>query len=281
VVSTKATLQVVRRPRVSCVPGEEVGRVPHLDDLAVQEERGPIGEAPRLLVSRPPWLRIKDRFRGHPEGSQMRKELSRELRDTKERDGNLRFAALRGNINLYRLFLERSMQLVREGCRIRMVVPDALLREKSSIALRKLMVERNEWNSSWSFPEPQRVFPGASQGVLVVGVTVGGSTEMMTSFSPLEVNEISPNSGLDSKAPFLELERGPWSVWTDMSWAVPKMPRDPYLRRAVLKAIDELADQPRLGEEGNWLNPNGRPIRVRVGEIDHPPFLSAVPLFAG
>ena len=228
----------------------------------------PWDEAPRLLVSRPPWLRIKDRFRGHPEGSQMRKELSRELRDTKERDGNLRFAALRGNINLYRLFLERSMQLVREGCRIRMVVPDALLREKSSIALRKLMVERNEWNSSWSFPEPQRVFPGASQGVLVVGVTVGGSTEMMTSFSPLEVNEISPNSGLDSKAPFLELERGPWSVWTDMSWAVPKMPRDPYLRRAVLKAIDELADQPRLGEEGNWLNPNGRPIRVRVGEID-------------
>jgi hypothetical protein len=228
----------------------------------------PWDEAPRLLVSRPPWLRIKDRFRGHPEGSQMRKDLSRELRDTKEIDGSLRFAALRGNVNLYRLFLERALNLVREGGRIRMVVPDALLREKSSVALRKLMVEKNEWCSSWSFPEPQRVFPGASQGVLVLGLTVGGSTEMMTSFGPLGFNDVSPKSGLDSRAPFLELERGPWSVWTDLAWAVPKMPRDHYMRRAVLKAIGELADQPRLGEEGNWLNPNGKPIRVRVGEID-------------
>ena len=228
----------------------------------------PWDEAPRLLVSRPPWLRVKDHFRGHPEGSQMRKNLSRELRDTKEIDGSLRFAALRGNVNLYRLFLERALNLVREGGRIRMVVPDALLREKSSVALRKLMVEKNEWCSSWSFPEPQRVFPGASQGVLVLGLTVGGSTEMMTSFGPLGFNDVSPKSGLDRRAPFLELERGPWSVWTDLAWAVPKMPRDYYMRRAVLKAIGELADQPRLGEEGNWLNPNGKPIRVRVGEID-------------
>ena len=33
----------------------------------------PWNERPMLLVSRPPWLRIKDRFRGHPEGSRMRK----------------------------------------------------------------------------------------------------------------------------------------------------------------------------------------------------------------
>ena len=228
----------------------------------------PWAEAPRLLVSRPPWLRIKDRFRGHPEGSEMRKRLSRSLRGTTESDGSPRFAALRGNVNLYRLFLERSMKLVREDGRIRMIVPDALLREKSSVALRKLMVDSNQWVSSWSFPEPQRVFPGASQGVLVIGLTIGGSTEMMTSFGPLEVQDLSVSMGLDSKAPFLEMERGPWSVWTDMAWAVPRMPREPYMRNAVLKAIDDLADQPRLGEEGNWLNPTDKPIRVRVGEID-------------
>ena len=228
----------------------------------------PWTEAPRLLVSRPPWLRIKDRFRGHPEGSELRKRLSKSLRGTTESDGSPRFAALRGNVNLYRLFLERSMKLVREDGRIRMIVPDALLREKSSVALRKLMVESNQWVSSWSFPEPQRVFPGASQGILVIGLTIGGSTDMMTSFGPLEIQDLSTSSGLDSQAPFLEMERGPWSVWTDMTWAVPRMPRDSYTRNAVLKAIGDLADQPRLGEEGNWLNPTDKPIRVRVGEID-------------
>jgi len=236
----------------------------------------PWTESPRLLVSRPPWLRIKDRFRGYPDGSELRKQLSRSLRGTTESDGSPRFAALRGNVNLYRLFLERSMKLVQEGGRIRMIIPDALLREKSSVALRKLMVEGNQWVSSWSIPEPQRVFPGASQGVLVVGLTIGGSTEVMTSFGPLEIHDLSASTGLDSKAPFLEMERGPWSVWTDMTWAVPRMPRDRYTRNAVLKAIGDLADQSRLGEEGNWLNPTDEPIRVRVGEIDQTNWSSGI-----
>ena len=228
----------------------------------------PWHEAPRLLISRPPWLRIKDRFRGHPEGSQMRKELSKSLRNTTETDGSKRFSTLRGNVNLYRLFIERGIQLVREGGKVRMIVPDTVLREKSSVALRKMIVEQNQWNSSWSFPEPQRIFPGTSQGVSVIGIEVGGKTEMMTSFGPLRADDLSAKTGLDNSSPFIEMERGPWSVWTDMTWSVPRMPRDPFARREVLKAIDDLADQPRLGEEGNWLNPSDNPIRVRVGEVD-------------
>ena len=228
----------------------------------------PWHEEPRLLICNPPWLRIKDRFRGHPEGSRLRKELSRELRCVTEVDGRLRFSTLLGNVNLYRLFLERSLQLVAAGGRVRMIVPDSLMREKSSIPLRKLIVEQNGWDSAWSFPENQRVFPGVSQGVLVIGVTVNGKTSGLTSYGPLEKTDISPDSGLNPRAPALELERGPWAVWTDMTWAVPRMPRAEQERRKVLKAIGELADLPRLSEDCNWLNPGGDPIRVRVGEID-------------
>ena len=228
----------------------------------------PWDEAPRLLICNPPWLRIKDRFRGHPDGSRLRKELSQELRSITEDDGRLRFSTLLGNVNLYRLFLERSMQLVREGGRVRMIVPDSLLREKSSIPLRKLIVERNDWDSAWSFPESQRVFPGVSQGVLVIGITVGGETSELTSWGPLENTDVLPSAGLDPKAPKMVLERGAWAVWTDTNWAVPRMPRAEHERRSVLTAISQLADLPRLSEEHNWLNPSGYPIRVRVGEID-------------
>jgi len=228
----------------------------------------PWNDDPRLLICNPPWLRIKDRFRGHPDGSNLRKELSRELRSITEDDGRLRFSTLLGNVNLYRLFLERSLQLVCEGGRVRMIVPDSLLREKSSVPLRKLIVERNDWQSAWSFPESQRVFPGVSQGVLVIGITVGGETSALTSWGPLESSDVLPSSGLDPKAPELVLERDIWSVWTDMNWAVPRMPRAEHERRSVLKSISQLADLPRLSEEHNWLNPSGEPIRVRVGEID-------------
>ena len=231
-----------------CIRDRRLGRkeVEEILDTGVRQidalrDGWPWQEAPRLLVSRPPWLRIKDRFRGHPEGSLMRKELSKSLRNTTEADGSKRFSALRGNVNLYRLFIERAIQLVREGGKVRMIVPDTVLREKSSVALRKMIVEQNQWISSWSFPEPQRIFPGTSQGVSVIGIEVGGKTEMMTSFGPLRADDISIKTGLDSSSPFTEMERGPWSVWTDMTWAVPRMPRDRFSRRAVLKAIDDLA----------------------------------------
>ena len=85
----------------------------------------PWDEPPRLLMGNPPWWRIKDRVRGHPDGSSLRKELGEELRSLQEEDGALRFSTLRGNVNLYRLFLERSLQLVRAGGRVRLIVPDS------------------------------------------------------------------------------------------------------------------------------------------------------------
>ena len=225
-------------------------------------------EKPRLLVSRPPWLRIKDRFRGHPEGSRLRKQLSKELRQIKGPDGSARFSAIKGNVNLYRLYIERSLQLSQEGGRVRMVVPESVLREKSSAPLRKLIVSQNEWDSVWSFPEDHQLPFGGAQGVSVLGITVAGTTEVLTSFGPLQSRDISARKGLNNKSPFLELERGPWSIWSDTSWAVPKMPRSAHERSKTLKAIGTLADKPRLVEEGTWLNPSGKAIRVRVGEVD-------------
>ena len=228
----------------------------------------PWNERPMLLISRPPWLRIKDRFRGHPDGSALRKKLSSRLREFKGADGKARFSAIKGNVNLYRLYIERSLQISQIGGRVRLIVPSSVLREKSSLPLRKLLVESNDWDSVWSFPEDSRLLFGGSQGVSVIGVTVGGETDVLTSFGPLLVDDITTGRGLASDAPFLELERGPWSSWTDTSWAVPKMPRDEMGRSKTMRAIGNLAAKPRLVEEGTGLNPSGRAIKVRVGEME-------------
>jgi len=228
----------------------------------------PWNERPMLLISRPPWLRIKDRFRGHPDGSALRKELSSQLREFKGTDGKARFSTIKGNVNLYRLYIERSLQISQSGGRVRLVVPSSVLREKSSLPLRKLLVESNCWNSVWSFPEDSRLLFGGSQGVSVIGITVGEETDVLTSFGPLLIDDIAPGRGIASDAPFFELERGPWSSWTDTSWAVPKMPRDDVGRDRTITAIGNLADKPRLVEEGTGLNPSGRAIKVRVGEVE-------------
>ena len=225
-------------------------------------------DRPMLTVSKPPWLRIKDRFRGHPNGSALRKELSRELREFRSPDGEIRFSAIRGNVNLYRLFIERSLQLTKPGGRVRLIVPESVLREKSSAPIRKLLVTCNEWDSVWSFPEGSAFLFGGAQGVSVLGVIVGGSTEVLTSFGPLRNSDLVEKRGVARDAPFIELERGPWSIWTDTSWAIPKMPRDSQLRDETMRAIGSLADKPRLIEAGTWIDPGGKSIRVRTGEID-------------
>ena len=53
--------------------------------MVVDPLRGewPWEEQPRLLLTNPPWLRIKDRFRGYENGSVLRKELGNELRNLK------------------------------------------------------------------------------------------------------------------------------------------------------------------------------------------------------
>jgi len=228
----------------------------------------PWNEKPKFIVSKPPWLRIKDKFRNQQNGSELRKLMSEKLRNKCDLNGKLRYSALKGNVNLYRLYVERSLQIVQKDGKIRMIVPDSLLREKSSSPLRKILVSKNRWETCWSFSESNKLFPGHSQGILVIEVIVGGKTEVLTSFGPLESGDFSNKEGLNSKAPFLELERGPWSTWTDTSWAVPRMPRDSLMRRKTLNAINNLADEPRLGEEDNWLNRGDKTIRIKVGEVE-------------
>lgn len=227
----------------------------------------PWSDAPRLLMCNPPWLRIKDRFRGHEDGSRLRKELGEELRNLKEEDGRLRFSTLRGNVNLYRLFLERSLQLTQSSGRVRLIVPDSLLREQSSTPLRRLLVNSHEWTSIWTFPESARLFTGVTQGVLVLGITVDGISEELMCHGPAEANELCSKFGLAATVSRFGLNRDRWEAWSRGEWAVPRLPRDRIEREHLLNVIDDLAELPRLAESNHWLAGDKR-LRVRVGEVD-------------
>ena len=224
--------------------------------------------APRLVMGNPPWLRIKDRFRGHENGAALRKRLGQDLRSRKDARGMPRFRTMRGNVNLYRLFVERALRLTEDGGRIRLVVPDSLLREQSSQPLRTLLVEENEWTEAWSFHEAARLFTGVTQGVLILGVTRGGETEALLHRGPAEPFELCDDRGLEPTVPLHVLPREEWARWTGGSWAVPRLPRDRRERERLLRTIEELAGEARISDPDHWLSAGGERVRVRVGEAD-------------
>ncbi len=228
----------------------------------------PFEEQPRLLFANPPWLRIKDRFRGHPEGSKLRKELGEALRSLRD-NGVKRFSTMRGNVNLYRLFIERGLQILSPGGRLRIIVPDSLLREQSSSPLRQLLVSKHGWENIWFFDEGNALFSGISQGVVVISVISDGATDGLLMIGPMDRRDLrSEGKGFANDVPSLKLEIERWKRWTRGEWGVPRLPRKSILRQQLLRTVDELSHKPRLTEPLGLLTIEGEAVKVRVGEID-------------
>ena len=228
----------------------------------------PWEQAPELVLTNPPWLRIKDRFRGMEDGSQLRKELGEQLRSLTD-NGQPRFSTMRGNVNLYRLFIERSLQILKDDGRLRIIAPDSLLREQSSHPLRELLVHHHGWTHAWAIEEANLLFPGMTQGVVVLGITARGEATRLNLHGPITRADLRRDGeGLSSRVPVFELDQEQWAAWARTTWAVPRLPRDRLERSYTLKVLDRLAKLPRLSDEEHPLTTNNRQVRVRVGEID-------------
>ena len=228
----------------------------------------PWEQAPELVLTNPPWLRIKDRFRGMEDGSQLRKELGERLRSLTD-NGQPRYSTMRGNENLYRLFIERSIQILKDDGRLRIIAPDSLLREQSSHPLRELLVHHHGWTHAWAIEEANLLFPGMTQGVVVLGITARGEATRLNLHGPITRADLRRDrEGLSSRVPVFELDQEQWAAWARTTWAVPRLPRDRLERSYTLKVLDRLAKLPRLSDEEHPLTTNNRQVRVRVGEID-------------
>ena len=274
---TRLLLEYIRHELVSFGP-ETPGKISRKEMEALLDAGVRQGDAlqgdwlweqpPELVLTNPPWLRIKDRFRGMEDGSQLRKELGEQLRSLTD-NGEPRFSTMRGNVNLYRLFIERSLQILNEGGRLRIVAPDSLLREQSSHPLRELLVKHHGWTHAWAIEEANLLFPGMTQGVVVLGITANGEAPVLKLQGPITRADLRrEGDGLSSRVPVFELKEDQWTGWARDTWAVPRLPRDRVERTYTLEVLDRLAKLPRLSDEEHPLTTNERQVRVRVGEID-------------
>ncbi|MHC5065413.1 MAG: Eco57I restriction-modification methylase domain-containing protein, partial [Planctomycetota bacterium] len=82
------------------------------------------------------------------------------------------------DLNAYKLFLERSHELLRDGGRLAVIVPGAIYSDRGSRALRELFLDHCRWEWLFAFENRERIFPIDSRfKFCVLILSKGGQTE--------------------------------------------------------------------------------------------------------
>ena len=78
------------------------------------------------------------------------------------------FKTCKGKINLYRLMLERGLDLLRRDGALGFIVPATLLSDSTALSLRKMILETSEVIDAVVIPEKAKIFPHVTQALLIL-----------------------------------------------------------------------------------------------------------------
>ncbi len=124
------------------------------------------------VVGNPPW----DMLRG--EGEHDRAQVAKLVRFA--RDSGVYSASRDGQANCYQLFVERALQLARDGGRVGLVVPSGLATDHGSAALRRRLLERCDTDALVGFENRSGIFPiHRSTRFLLLTTTRGAATRQV------------------------------------------------------------------------------------------------------
>jgi hypothetical protein len=165
-----------------------------------------------------------------------------------------------GHVNLYQLFLERSLALLRNGGRLGMVLPSGLATDRGAAPLRRGLFDRTHVDTLLSLENRERIFPvHRSLKFLLVSATAGGRTTAIPCRfgirSPDTLDRL-PELGPDPDAvtltrPLLEQLSGEQIAVPDV-----RSTRDVDILHAVVFTT------PALGDAGGWHVRFGRELNA-------------------
>ncbi|TFG31226.1 hypothetical protein EU527_12905 [Candidatus Thorarchaeota archaeon] len=151
-------------------------------------------------------------------------------------------------LNTYQLFIERALQLTRNGGSIGCIVPSTILCDVSAQNLRNELFLHNNLRVIDSFPETSRIFPDVTQAVSIMIFTKGGTTD---SFG-VGFNRTNLVDALDKKRMILDIHRIVKTVGPSLM--IPQVDKKGYV---ILESIHQY---PSLSSHSN--------IQINRGELD-------------
>jgi adenine-specific DNA-methyltransferase len=123
-----------------------------------------------VIVGNPPYMRVKSMFSDSPDGKKKKKDFAGAVHDSRL------YRCQEGNLNLYKLFIERNLEFLKDGGSMGLIIPSSFLNEATSGKLRKRLFDACRIKEIVEIPELSRAFRGVSQAtaILVLDKSHGG-----------------------------------------------------------------------------------------------------------
>jgi len=198
------------------------------------------------VIGNPPWEMVRGDF-GEEEARTTRKAEAKRLTDFVRESGIYRVDSS-AHANLYQLFLERALQLVRRGGRIGLVLPSGLVSDAGTAALRRHLFDRADVDALTGLDNREAIFPiHRSTRFVLLTCTPGQPTHAIRCrFGITRIEDLDRG---DTRAPSITLTRAfiqQLSGSEDLGIPELSTPRD----LVIVERIS--AHVPRLGDEAGW-----------------------------
>ncbi len=229
------------RQRIADLAGARGCTLPQVEVLCADALRS--DQLPRadIILANPPF-EVLTNFAHNPQAA----ETARWVRSSQ------RFPLSgRGQINLYRLFLERCLQHIPAGGSLGIVLPLSFVGDLQGVELRRALFEETCLESLTLIPEHSRAFAGVTQGVALLVARKGGSTVgvRVERYTAADTQGSGTHSLVSSNlVKALSPDR----------WVIPRC------HSRLVPTLERLSRLPSLVGGGDW-----QPVAsVHVGELD-------------
>jgi adenine-specific DNA-methyltransferase len=202
-----------------------------------------------VIVGNPPYMRVKSMFRtpGTIDGKRKKQDFAEAIRSSGL------YHCQEGNLNLYKLFIERNLSLLRENGSMCLIFPSSFLNETTSEPLRKQIFSGYAVEEIVEIPERSRLFGSVNQSTCIFTCRKG---------APLKALKIKPGAGIDSleSCPEITVDLKELSAMTMGRMEVPLL-QSPGIEWALLQSLRSIPPF-----RGNAICP---PIgEISVGNVD-------------
>lgn len=197
-----------------------------------------------IIAGNPPYMRVKSMFRDAGAGDRklMKEGFARAIKAS----GLYRYQE--GNLNLYKLFIERNLALLREKGSMCLIFPSSFLNETTSTRLRQHLLSNCNVEEIVEIPERSKLFDGVNQATCIVTCRKGAPTNYLRIKHDADIDNLGGDGTIQVDiAELSAMTAGrmevPLFTSPDLEWAMLNSLRriPPFSGNATFPAVGEIS----------------------------------------